>query len=294
LESSDERHLRQLRKALPKPNGVSSLSNTKQILFKKLESTGYETSMVPFASDTNPFGDIAALGIGIIVRDNMWGPDLLEQPTDSDENYWQIITAAQELAQNIVFIFIRHKDSANIPKEEVCHPKFKSLAKGPWPKKQPHVFLMSYWGRLNKKQMEVVRSCLSLIDRLEAKLTINQLLGVDVPVSDLALLPVPDSSGKKKQPKPRAPETSSASGGGWFFSNEKSKEKTAGGDEWQGFKKRLLKKNRKQMMLLMAAELHATRDRDKQFGAMETEVKQLRAEVARLKEQLAGKNSLLG
>lgn len=71
---------------------------------------------------------IAPKGVGLIVRDSTWGPDLLEQPTD-DQNYWQIIDAAQELALNVVFIFIRHRDSINLDEGQVCHPKFRKLAK---------------------------------------------------------------------------------------------------------------------------------------------------------------------
>jgi len=145
---------------------------------------------------------------------------------------------------------------------------------------------MSYWGQLNRKQVEVVKSCLSLTDPLHAKLTINQLLATDIPTSDLAFVQPNEGATADKRKKNKTPLRSRGSGS-WFTS---SNEKSLDDEDWHNFKKRLLKKNKKQMTLLMAAELHEMRERDKHVTGLESEVKELRAEVARLKEQLA-KNS---
>ena len=56
----------------------------------------------------------------------------------------------------------------------VCHPKFERLAKGPWPKKQPYVFLMSFWERFNPEQIEVIKSCLAVKDPFQVKVEINR------------------------------------------------------------------------------------------------------------------------
>jgi len=296
LELSDERHIKQLNKAMPK---TGTPTNTNKVVFKKLFSTGYTKSVVPFAGDANPIGDIAALGVGVIVRDNVWGPDLLEDATDRDENYWQIIKAAQEMAINVVFIFIRHKDSAELEDNMVCHPKFKKLAKGPWPQKQPYVFLMSYWGRFNTKQMEVIKTCMGIKDPLQVKLTINQLVTKEIP-SNLSLMvstPEPSAAQEKKPQEKKA-----ASQGGnvvtQFLNSLTNEDKgmpravasssSGMSEKNRRFKKQLLKKNKKQMMLFMAAEMHEMRERDKQFSALDAEVKELRATVARLQEQVGG------
>jgi len=117
-------------------------------------------------SDPNPLGDIRANGVALVVEDVPWGPNLLkEQGGGGDDNphYWHIMEAAQELAKVVVFVFIKgHKDSKDYP--GVLHPKFHKIAKGPWPRKAPYVFLLSYDSRLNKAQFEAVQRCLDSED----------------------------------------------------------------------------------------------------------------------------------
>jgi len=233
----------------------------------------------------------------VIVRDSVWGPDISEQPSD-DQNYWQIIDAAQELALNVVFIFVRHRDSLNM-EDEVCHAKFERLARGPWPQKQPYVFLMSYWGQFNEKQIEVIKMCLSVTDPLQVKLAINGMISKGKEKNEATLWhSAPDTGIPTKKKKKDAKE--SRSSGGWFgtavINNSQAKGKAKdgrdGGDpEWKAFKKRLLKKNKKQMVLLMAAQMHEMGERTKQLATVESEVKQLREEVGRLQAALKEKES---
>jgi len=117
---------------------------------------------------------VKAHAVGLFVEDKSWGPNLrAEDVSDQDPNYFQIIQAAQELALYVVFVFIKHhQDSKNY--EGVCHAKFERLSKGPWPKTQPYVFIMSLYEGFNNNQLEVINLCLNTKDHLQMKMEIKR------------------------------------------------------------------------------------------------------------------------
>jgi len=131
------------------------------IIFQALHTLEYEKSVIPFTSDPNPLGEIRARGVALVVEDTKWSPNLLEASTGGDDpHYWQIIEAAQELATVVVFIFIKgHEKSKHY--HGVIHPKFLDVAKGPWPRRAPYVFVLSYYDRINKAQYAAIKRCLT-------------------------------------------------------------------------------------------------------------------------------------
>eukprot|EP01087_Luapelamoeba_hula_P000791 TRINITY_DN1057_c1_g1_i1.p1 TRINITY_DN1057_c1_g1~~TRINITY_DN1057_c1_g1_i1.p1 ORF type:complete len:351 (+),score=80.34 TRINITY_DN1057_c1_g1_i1:122-1174(+) len=156
---------------LLKPLGDATRRGKKKVAFKHLSTLEYKKFLIPFASDENPLGDVPAHAVVLVVEDQAWGPDLRQADT-SELNYFQIIDAAQELAQALVFVFIKgHKDSANYP--GVIHPKFRELSKGPWPADEP-VFLFSYYEKLNTAQLEVFSACMRTEDPLQLTMEINK------------------------------------------------------------------------------------------------------------------------
>mgnify|MGYP006983385984 CR=1 FL=1 len=89
LDEGDKKYLNQLRQ-------VANVTPNPKAIFHLLTTTEYVKSNIPLASDDNPFGEVAGIGVGLIVPDELWGPDLLEDSTE-EENYWQLIDAAQEM-----------------------------------------------------------------------------------------------------------------------------------------------------------------------------------------------------
>jgi len=258
LDDGDKKYLNQLRL-------VTEVTPNKKAIFHLLTTTEYERSYVPFTSDDNPFGEIAATGLGLIVPDGLWGPDLLEDAAD-EENYWQLIDAAQEMALNVVFIFIKHKDSHGL--QGTCHQKFERLANGPWPRKQPYVFLMSFWDRFNDEQIEIIKSCLAIHDPLQIKVEINRVQNKHKQEKEaVAALENDTTAGAVKPAAQPANEV---------HENEKGKEKLddkpkAANDGFAEFKRQLQAENQKQ------------------FAAFSGEIKELREEVARLSSALTAK-----
>jgi len=264
LDDGDKKIINQLR-------SVTEVTPNKKAVFHLLTTTEYERSLIPFTSDDNPFGEIAATGVGLIVPDGLWGPDLLQDATD-EENYWQLIDAAQEMALNVVFIFIKHKDSQGM--EAACHQKFERLTNGPWPRKQPYVFLMSFWERFSDEQIEIIKSCLAIHDPLQIKVEINRLTNKHKQEKEATTVLDNDAPGTAKP----AAQPSNA-----VHENEKGKEKlddtkpkAAGTDSLAEVKRQLQAEN------------------EKQYAAFRGELKELREEVARLKAALAAKEGNAG
>lgn len=67
------------------------------------------------------------------------------------------------VATVVVFIFIKgHEKSKHY--HGVIHPKFLDVAKGPWPRRAPYVFVLSYYERINKAQYAAIKHCLAAED----------------------------------------------------------------------------------------------------------------------------------
>ena len=182
-----------------------------------------------------------------------------------------------------MFIFIKHKDSKG--QQGICHQKFERLAEGPWPKKLPHVFLMSFWERFSEQQIEVIKSCLTIHDPLQIKLEItkNSRKHQDAKDEQVAK-PTPSSA--------TAPATTTEVDG-----MEKGKEKL---DEGVCSQLHFLNKYLTSFFFSIQNKSSSTDslvefkrqllwDNEKQFAAFRGELKELKEQVARLTAALAAK-----
>jgi len=163
LDESDARLMTQLR-----------TTTRKKLAFKHLRNLTFEKSIVPFASDENPLGDYRAHAVAIVCEDRSWGPDFISSAAE-EINYSQIIDAAQDVAEYVVFFFIKHHLESR-DYDGVVHPKFMKAAKGPWPSPTPHVFVMSIYEQFNPAQIDVIRTCMNTTNDLQMKMEIKKHL----------------------------------------------------------------------------------------------------------------------
>jgi len=258
LEHKDNKLLAQLR-------GLTD----KSIIFQRLPTVEYEKSSLPMASDENPLGDTRASAVGLIVNDCPWGPNVLENDGGDDENpnYWQIIEAAQELALSVVFIFIKG-NNASKDYDGVLYPKFHNIAKGPWPRKAPYVFLLSYYEKLNKAQLEALKHCLTTEDPLKIRITFKNHV----------------AEGKEylqKQNAYKALETL-----GVQDPKEKEKEKEVEGGSIDKGKENNTPAKPERELTLADIKRQLFKENEKQWTAVKAQLTELRKEVADLKKGL--------
>jgi len=265
LNEGDAKLMTQLRRSTP--------SDNKKIAFKHLGSLEFQRSIIPFATDENPLGEVPATAVAIVCEDKSWGPDLRKDDA-SELNYYQIIDAAQDVAERVVFIFVKnHKDSETY--DGVCHPKFVQLAKGPWPKKFPHVFIMSFYHKFNQTQIDVIRNVLNLQDDMQVQLEITKHMNLAQDFLEKQQL-----QNKVANLAKGVGEDGSAVGSTLDSAkdDEPGKEKEGESSGLPGFMSG---------SILRALKRELAKDTDRQFAELRGQVSSLQAEVALLKKQLA-------
>jgi len=267
---------------------LKGVATKKDVVFHRLHTLEYEKSIIPFTSDDNPLGEIAATAVALIVEDLPWGPNVLEADGgggDDNPAYWHIIDAAQEVATLVVFIFI--KDCIEMDQYDgILHPRFLHLINGPWPRRAPYVYLLSYNDRLNEAQVKAVKHCFELENdpsqiRVEFKNHVaasREYLSLHQNLAHVA----EQSRGESSAPaKKKDEEWSVVNYAKSFFGEEKGKEKEH---------EETTSRGSSQAETLEDVKRQLFQQNEKQWAIYKAQLNALRAEIAELKKQLKAKD----